>query len=87
MPIIARGRDVAECEALVGAGATAAVPEIVEGSLQLGGVLLRQLGQSPEGVNQLLEQFRQETYARLAEITTAPVQPLTGTRQDKSDQA
>ena len=69
MPIIARAHDVAECERLVKAGATAAVPEIVEGSLQLGGVLLRQLGESPERVNQLLEQFRQETYSRLAEIT------------------
>jgi CPA2 family monovalent cation:H+ antiporter-2 len=69
MPIVARAHDVAECERLVKAGATAAVPEIVEGSLQLGGVLLRQLGESPERVNQLLEQFRQETYSRLAEIT------------------
>ena len=69
MPIVARAHDVAECERLVKAGATAAVPEIVEGSLQLGGVLLRQLGDSPEKVNQLLEQFRQETYSRLAEVT------------------
>jgi CPA2 family monovalent cation:H+ antiporter-2 len=71
MPIIARAHDVADCERLVRAGATAAVPEIVEGSLQLGGVLLRQLGESPDRVNQLLEQFRQETYARLAEISPA----------------
>jgi len=71
MPIIARAHDLADCERLVRAGATSAVPEIVEGSLQLGGVLLRQLGESPEGVNQLLEQFRQETYSRLDEITPA----------------
>lgn len=75
MPILARAHDVVECERLVRAGATAAVPEIVEGSLQLGGVLLRQLGESPERVNQLLEQFRQETYARLAEITPGEVGP------------
>lgn len=74
MPIIARAHDLAECERLVRAGATAAVPEIVEGSLQLGGVLLRQLGESPERVNRLLEQFRQETYSRLAEITPAETQ-------------
>jgi CPA2 family monovalent cation:H+ antiporter-2 len=73
MPIIARAHDVSQCERLVRAGATVAVPEIVEGSLQLGGVLLRQLGESPERVNQLLEQFRQETYSRLAEI--APAEP------------
>ena len=69
MPIIARAQDIAECERLVRAGASAAVPEIVEGSLQLGGVLLRQLGEPPERVQQLLEEFRQETYIRLAEIT------------------
>ncbi|HEY8197675.1 MAG TPA: NAD-binding protein, partial [Gemmatimonadales bacterium] len=74
MPIIVRAHDVADCERLVRAGATSAVPEIVEGSLQLGGVLLRQLGESSESVNQLLEQFRQETYARLAEITPAETQ-------------
>jgi CPA2 family monovalent cation:H+ antiporter-2 len=73
LPIIARAHDISQCERLVRAGATVAVPEIVEGSLQLGGVLLRQLGESPERVNQLLEQFRQETYSRLAEI--APAEP------------
>jgi CPA2 family monovalent cation:H+ antiporter-2 len=69
LPILARGRDTADCEKLVEAGATVAVPEVVEGSLQLGGMLLRQLDETPERVNQLLEQFRQEAYARLAEIT------------------
>jgi monovalent cation:H+ antiporter-2, CPA2 family len=72
LPILARGRDTADCEKLVVAGATAAVPEFVEGSLQLGGVLLRQLGQSPERIERLLEEFRQEAYARLAEITASP---------------
>ena len=74
MPIIVRAHDAADCERLVRAGATAAVPEIVEGSLQLGGVLLRQLGESPERVHQLLEQFRQEAYARLVEISPAESQ-------------
>jgi len=74
MPIIVRAHDASDCERLVRAGATAAVPEIVEGSLQLGGVLLRQLGESPERVHQLLEQFRQEAYARLVEISPAESQ-------------
>jgi CPA2 family monovalent cation:H+ antiporter-2 len=84
MPIFARAHDVAECERLVRAGATAAVPEIVEGSLQLGGVLLRQLGESPEGVVQLLEQFRQETYSRLAEITPTETQRCDAKQSDGS---
>lgn len=72
LPILARGRDAADCEKLVRAGATVAVPEIVEGSLQLGGVMLRRLGESAESVNQLLEQFRQEAYGGLAEIAVGP---------------
>jgi CPA2 family monovalent cation:H+ antiporter-2 len=61
------------------AGATAAVPEIVEGSLQLGGVLLRTLGESADTVNQVLEQFRRETYARLAELSPMESQRFSGT--------
>jgi monovalent cation:H+ antiporter-2, CPA2 family len=72
LPILARGRDAADCEKLVAAGATVAVPEVVEGSLQLGGILLRQLDQSQERIDRLLEQFRQGAYARLAEITPSP---------------
>ena len=64
-----RALDVAQCERLLRAGATAAVPEIVEGSLQLGGVLLRQLGEPADEVTQVLDRFRRETYARLAEKT------------------
>ena len=74
LPILARGRDVTDCEKLVRAGATVAVPEIVEGSLQLGGALLRHLGDTPDRVNQLLEQFRQEAYSNLAEITVGDSQ-------------
>jgi len=69
LPILVRALDVAQCERLLRAGATAAVPEIVEGSLQLGGVLLRQLGESADEVTQVLDQFRRETYAQLAEKT------------------
>ena len=71
IPILARARDVRQCEKLAVAGATRVVPEMVEGSLQLGGVLLRTLGESPDEVNESLDQFRRETYSRLAE--TAPL--------------
>jgi CPA2 family monovalent cation:H+ antiporter-2 len=68
LPIVARARDIAQCEQLTLAGATDVVPEIVEGSLQLGGCLLRQIGDSREQVQQVLEAFRRATYARLGEI-------------------
>lgn len=69
IPILARARDLSECERLSAAGATSAVPELVEGSLQLGAVLLGTLGESADEVTEVLEQFRKETYSRLTEVT------------------
>jgi CPA2 family monovalent cation:H+ antiporter-2 len=69
LPILARARDLAQCEDLARAGATAVVPEVLEGSLQLVAALLRQLGVSREEVEQILAEFRRETYARLAGLT------------------
>lgn len=77
LPVLARARDVTQCDRLIAAGATAVVPEIVEGSLHLGGALLKELGESPEEVNQVLEQFRRETYAHLSELSSAAGQART----------
>jgi CPA2 family monovalent cation:H+ antiporter-2 len=71
LPVLARARDLVQCEELARAGATAVVPEVVEGSLQLVAALLRQLGASPEEAEQILGEFRRETYARLAGLTEA----------------
>ena len=68
LPILVRARDIAQCEQLALAGATDVVPEIVEGSLQLGGSLLRQLGDSREESEQALDEFRRATYSRLGEM-------------------
>jgi monovalent cation:H+ antiporter-2, CPA2 family len=78
LPVLVRARDVRQCEELARAGATVVVPEVVEGSLQLVAALLRQLGGSREEVDQILGQFRRETYARLAglrETMTAETAP------------
>ena len=66
VPVLVRARDLQQCEHLARSGATVVVPEVVEGSLQLVGALLRQLGDSQESVDQLLGQFRREAYAPLA---------------------
>jgi CPA2 family monovalent cation:H+ antiporter-2 len=76
LPILARARDLTQCARLTTAGATRVVPEIVEGSLQLGGALLTSLGETPSAVNQILDQFRRETYSRLADAR----QPLPGSK-------
>jgi monovalent cation:H+ antiporter-2, CPA2 family len=68
LPILARAQDVAQCERLARAGATRVVPEVVEGSLQLGGSLLRRLGASPDEVEQLLEAFRRSTYSQVEDV-------------------
>jgi CPA2 family monovalent cation:H+ antiporter-2 len=68
LPVLARARDLAQCEELAGVGATAVVPEVVEGSLQLVAALLRQLGASRDEVEQILAEFRRETYGRLAAL-------------------
>jgi hypothetical protein len=41
---------------------------VVEGSLQLGSALLKELGESEEEIDQVLQQFRREAYAPLANL-------------------
>ncbi len=75
LPVVARARDVTQCEELIRAGATEVIPEVVEGSLQLVAALLGRLGASREEIEQLLGEFRRETYSRLADLTAQPREP------------
>jgi CPA2 family monovalent cation:H+ antiporter-2 len=68
LPVLVRARDVAQAEQLAVAGATEVVPEIVEGSLQLGEMLLRRLGATRDEVDQVLDEFRRRTYSRLSDL-------------------
>lgn len=58
IPIYARARDVAHARRLLAAGATTAVPETVEASLQLAGRVLDGLGVSEDVIRRRLEQQR-----------------------------
>jgi monovalent cation:proton antiporter-2 (CPA2) family protein len=58
IPIYARARDGAHAARLLGAGATVAVPETIEGSLQLAGRVLAGLGAGEEAVRRRLEHQR-----------------------------
>lgn len=78
IPVLARARDLNQCEELTLAGATAVVPEVVEGSLQLVAALLRQLGDSGDQAEQVLGEFRRETYARLAGLREMMGQAASG---------
>ncbi|MGE5477041.1 MAG: monovalent cation:proton antiporter-2 (CPA2) family protein [Bacteroidales bacterium] len=64
--ILVRARDRRQARGLEKAGATAVVPEILEGSLQLAGTALRHLGLPPEEVHNLIEDYRRADYARLS---------------------
>jgi CPA2 family monovalent cation:H+ antiporter-2 len=68
LPVLVRARDVAQAEQLAGSGATEVVPEIVEGSLQLGEILLRRLGVTRDEAEQVLDEFRGRTYSRLSDL-------------------
>ncbi|HEX2093275.1 MAG TPA: monovalent cation:proton antiporter-2 (CPA2) family protein [Longimicrobiaceae bacterium] len=72
LPVLVRARDVRHSRELRSTGASEVVPEVVEGSLQLGGALLRVLRHSPDEVEGVLESFRQESYARLEDLTPSP---------------
>ena len=67
MPVVVRARDTAQCGVLELAGATAVVPELVEGSLQLGGRLLLALGEPQDAVEAALDEMRRDDYRRLAD--------------------
>jgi voltage-gated potassium channel Kch len=67
--IFVRGRDPHHGRRLAGSGATAVVPEAVEASLQLGGIVLTAVGASAADAAQIIAQFRHGDYAGLETIT------------------
>jgi monovalent cation:proton antiporter-2 (CPA2) family protein len=60
--IHARGHDSRHCDQLLAAGATSAISETLEGSLQLGGAVLHAVGVYEEEALDLIESFRKEYY-------------------------
>lgn len=80
LPIIARGRDRAECAALHEAGATVTVLEAMESGLHLGGAVLRVIGLEDADANDAMARFREDNYAALSEI----VPPGGGRTRDKA---
>ena len=65
--VLVRARDLGQARGLEHMGATAVVPEALEGSLQLAGLALRSLGVPASEVADMLEEYRRGDYARLAE--------------------
>lgn len=68
LPILVRARDDRHRANLEQAGATMVVPELVEGSLHLGSLLLRRIGKPAESVAKVLKSFRDESYTQLDDL-------------------
>ncbi len=65
LPVFVRSHDMSHAHQLEHEGAAAVVPETVEASLQIGGILLSAVGVSTDDVNRVMNEFRKDNYARL----------------------
>jgi CPA2 family monovalent cation:H+ antiporter-2 len=65
LPIFVRSHDMSHARELEGAGASAVVPETVEASLQLGGILLSAVGVGTDDITRVMNELRDHNYARL----------------------
>ncbi|GAB5389034.1 MAG: glutathione-regulated potassium-efflux system protein KefB [Alphaproteobacteria bacterium] len=84
-PIIARAVDVEHAQKLEEAGATNTVPEMLEGSLHLGAVLLERMDQTDDEIDVVIDRFRANDYERLGELipATPPRAPRKPLRRKK----
>lgn len=71
LPVIVRARDNRHREQLRAAGASAIVPEVLEGSLSLGATVLRAVGIGDADTRILIDDFRRADYASLEELIPA----------------
>ena len=71
LPIVARAHDLERGEILKSVGASAVVPETMETSLQMAGLLLRRAGLPDEAIDRSLKEFREGNYGGLVEEETS----------------
>ena len=62
IPILTRGHDHEHCNQLLEAGATIAISETLEASLEIGEAVLNTMGVFKEEAAALMESFRKEYY-------------------------
>ena len=79
MKLLARAHDAKHAEVLTALGVSEVVPETLEASLQLGGVVMRTLGVPGSVVNDAIERARANDYRGYHEADAAPLdQPRGG---------
>ncbi len=67
LPIFTRAHDLAQFGRLKSAGASSVVPETIEASLQMAGLVLRSAGVPADAVDEALDELRKDNYVALAE--------------------
>ncbi len=68
VPVFVRSHDLEHARRLEESGAAAVVPEAVEASLQLGGILLSSVGIGTDDVTRVMADFRADNYALLEDL-------------------
>jgi CPA2 family monovalent cation:H+ antiporter-2 len=68
LPVFVRARDLLHGRRLEAEGATQAVPETLEASLQLGAIAMTSMGVRSDEVMGIMQEFRKDDYANLREI-------------------
>ncbi len=79
LPIIVRSHDMRHAHQMEDDGAKAVVPETVEASLQIGGILLSAVGVSTDDITRVMHDFRKDNYARLGTLLETKGDPKAGT--------
>ena len=74
LPIFVRSHDMTHAHELTDEGAAAVVPETVEASLQLGGILLSAVGVGNDDVTRVMNELRDGNYARLEALVEPPAE-------------
>jgi CPA2 family monovalent cation:H+ antiporter-2 len=62
LPVILRARDAQNMDELLRRGASSVMPETIESSLLLGGMVLRTLGETDAQIDEIVGQLRNSTY-------------------------
>jgi len=68
LQIFVRVRDLRHRQTLTQEGATSVVPEALEASIQLAGIVLRAVGSSVDTIDTVEQEFRRDDYLALQEI-------------------
>jgi len=83
LPIFVRSHDMRHARDLEAGGASAVVPETVEASLQIGGIVLSAIGVSADDITRVLNDCRNDNYLRLGQLAEPQTEKAESTRRQR----